>query len=66
MIQKLLAHGLAWEKVDDFTPEKIDQLVQKDRRGYILEVNVGVSKRAAQKHNELPFLADRKLERWKR
>ena len=42
------------EKVDEFTPEKIDKLVKKDRQGYILKVNIEYKN-----HNKLPFLADR-------
>ena len=29
MIQKLATHGLSWEKVEYFTPDKIDKLVKK-------------------------------------
>ena len=44
MIQKLPTHGFAREKVDDFTPEKIYQLVKKDKQGYILQVNAEFQK----------------------
>ena len=47
------------EKVEDFTPEKIDKLVQKDKKGYILEVDVEYPKELHKKHNELPFLVER-------
>ena len=32
MIQKLAIHGFAWEKVDNFTPEKIKELVKADKK----------------------------------
>ena len=49
-----------WEKkIDDFTPEKIDQLVKNGRQGYILENDVEHLKQMHKKHSELPFLAER-------
>ena len=33
-------HGCKWKKAEEFTPEKIDELVKKDRRGHLLEVDV--------------------------
>ena len=59
MIQKLPRHGFSWEEVEDFTPGKIDKLVKKDKKGYILEVDVEYPKELHKNHNELPFLADR-------
>ena len=59
MIQKLPTHGFLWEKAEDFTPEKIDKLVKKDKKGYILEVDVEYPKELHKNHNELPFLAER-------
>ena len=47
--------GFAWEKVHGFTPEKIDKFVKKDKKGYILEVDVELHKN----HNKLPFLVER-------
>ena len=47
-----------WEKVD-ITPEKIDKLVKKDKKAYILEVDVEYPKELHKNHNELPFLAER-------
>ena len=32
MIQKLAIHGFAWEKVDNFTSEKIKELVKADKK----------------------------------
>ena len=51
--------GFLWEKVHGFTPEKIDKLVKKDKKGYILEVDVDYSKELQKNHNELPFLVER-------
>ena len=41
MIQKLPTHGFFQKEEEDFTPEKIDKLVKKYKRGYILEVDIG-------------------------
>ena len=51
--------GFHREKVEDFTPEKIDKLVKKDNKGYILEVDVEYPKEIHKEHNELSFLAER-------
>ena len=59
MVQKLSTHGFLWKEVEDFTPEKIDGLVRKDKRGYLLEVDVEYPKELHENHNELPFLAER-------
>ena len=40
MINNLPTNRFLWKKVEDFTPEKIDELVKKDKRGYLLEVDV--------------------------
>ena len=40
MVQNLPTHRFLWNKVEDFTPEKIDELVKKYKRGYLLEVDV--------------------------
>ena len=37
MIKNLPTHRFKWKKREDFTPEKIDKLVKKDKRGYLLE-----------------------------
>ena len=47
------------EKVEDFTPEKIDELVKKDEKGYLLEVDVKYPKELHENHSELPFLTER-------
>ena len=59
MINNLPTHGFKWKKGVDYTPEKIDKLVKKDKRGYILEVDVEYPKELYQNHNELPFLTKR-------
>ena len=59
MVQKLPTHGLKWKEAEDFTPEKIDELVKKDKRGYLLEVDVEYPKELHENHNELPFLTER-------
>ena len=33
MVQNLPTHRFKWKNVEDFTPEKIDKLVKKDKRG---------------------------------
>ena len=52
MVQNLPTHGFEWENRADFTPEKTDGIVKKDKRGYFLEVNVKYPK-------ELPFLVEK-------
>ena len=59
MIQKLPTHGFSWEKVEDVTPEKIDKFVKKDKKGYILNVDVKYFKELQKNHNKLSFLAER-------
>ena len=59
MVQNLPTHGFLWKDAEDFTPEKIDELVKKDKREYLLEVNVDYPKELHQNHNELPFLTAR-------
>ena len=59
VIQKLPTHGFSWEKVKDFPTEAIDKLTKKDKKGYILEVDVEYLKDLRKKHNELLLLAER-------
>ena len=60
MIQKLPTHGFAWDKkVDGFALEKLDKLMEKDRSGYILEVDLNYPKKLQKQQNELPFLAEK-------
>ena len=56
MVQNLPTHGFLWKDTEDFTPEKIDELVKKDKRGYLLEFDVKYPKELHEDHNELPFL----------
>ena len=48
-----------WENGEDFTPQKIDERVEKDKRGYLLEVDVKYPKELHENYNELPFLAEK-------
>ena len=59
MIQSLPTHGFSQKKAEAFTPKKIDQLVKKDREGYLSEVDVEYPKELHKRYNELPFLAVR-------
>ena len=59
MVQNLPTHGFTCEDGEDFTPEKIDELVKKDKRGYLLEVDVTYPKGLHENHNELPFLVEK-------
>ena len=59
MIQKLPTHGFLWKEAEDFTPEKIGKLVKKDKREYLLEVDVEYPKELRKSHNELPFLVEK-------
>ena len=59
MVQNLPTHGFLWKEAEDFTPEKIDELVKKDKRGYLLEVDVEYPKELHENHNKLLFLVER-------
>ena len=59
MINNLPIHEFLWKKVDDFTPEKTDELVKKGKREYVLVVDVKYPKELHENHNELPFLVER-------
>ena len=59
VVQNLPTHEFKWKKGEDFTPEKIDELAKKYKRGYILEVDVAYPKELHENHNELPFLTER-------
>ena len=59
MVQNLPTHGFKWENGEDFTREKIDELVKKDKRGYLLEVDVKYPKELHENHNELPFFVEK-------
>ena len=50
MINNLLTQGFKWKNGEDFTTEKVDKLVKKDKRGYILEVDVEYPKELRKNH----------------
>ena len=53
MAQDLPTHGFLWKKARGFTPEKIDELVKKGKKGYLLEVDVEYPKELHENHNEV-------------
>ena len=59
MVQNLPTYRFLWKKAEEFTLKKIDELVKKDNRGYLLKVDVEYLKELHENHNELPFLAER-------
>ena len=61
MVQNLPTHGFLWKEAGGFAPEKTDELVKKDKRGYLLEVDVMYPKELLENHNKLPFLAERMI-----
>ena len=38
MVQKLPTHGFLWKEPENFTPEKIDEFVKKEKRGFLVEL----------------------------
>ena len=56
MIQKLPTRGFLWKEAEDLTPEKIDELIKKDKRGYLLQVDVEYLKELHENNNKLLFL----------
>ena len=59
MVPNLQTHRFLWKKAEDFTSEKTDELVKKDKREYLLEVDVEYPRELHKNHNELPFLAEK-------
>ena len=55
MVQNISTHGFKWKNGEEFTPEKIDELVKKDKRGYLLEVDVKYPKGLHENHNSCHF-----------
>ena len=51
--------GLHGKKANDFTPEKIDKLVKKDKKGYNWEVDALYPKELHEKHKKLTLFAER-------
>ena len=64
MINNLPTHGFKWKKGEDFTTEKIDELVKKDKTGYLLEVDLEYPRELHENHNELPFLVEKMKIGW--
>ena len=56
---KIYQHGFLWKDAEDFTPKKKDELVRKDKRGHLLEVDVKYPTELHENHNELPFLVEK-------
>ena len=42
MVQNPQTLTFLWKKAEDFTPEKIDELVKKEKRRYLLEVDAHI------------------------
>ncbi|XP_057291902.1 uncharacterized protein LOC130614489 [Hydractinia symbiolongicarpus] len=62
MRQDLLTHGFKWlSNVETFTEKHISKLVADNKHGYILEVDIDYPNSLHDKHNELPFLPERKM-----
>ena len=59
MINNLPTHGFKWKKEEDFTTKKIDELVKKDKTGYLLELDLEYPRELHENHNELPFLVEK-------
>ena len=59
LVQNLLTHGFLWKDAEDFIPLKIDELVKKDKRGYLLYVDVKYPNELHENLNELPSLTAR-------
>ena len=64
MINNLPTRGFKWKKGEDFTTEKIDELVKKDKTGYLLEVDLEYPRELHENHNELPFLVEKMKIGW--
>ena len=56
MLQNLPTHGLLWKKAGNLNPKKIDELVKKGKRCFLLQVDVEYPKELQENHNELQFL----------
>ena len=59
MINNLPTYGFKWKKEEDFTTKKIDELVKKDKTGYLLELDLEYPRELHENHNELPFLVEK-------
>ena len=60
MSQDLPTGNFKWEKnVEKFTAKKIANLVKRNGKGYLLEVDVEYPTELHDKHNDLPFLPEK-------
>ena len=59
MINNLATHGFEWKNGEGLTTEKIEKPVKKDRKGYLLEVDIEYPKELHENHNELPFSVEK-------
>ncbi|XP_057302746.1 uncharacterized protein LOC130636913 [Hydractinia symbiolongicarpus] len=60
MRQDLPTDGFKWvSNVEAFTEKRIEKLVEKNKHGYILEVDIDYPDRLHDTHNKLPFLPER-------
>ena len=56
MSQPLPTGGFKWVEVK---PDKIEKLMKRKSKGYILEVDVRYPKKLHDSHNDLPFMCER-------
>ncbi|XP_057296192.1 uncharacterized protein LOC130625142 [Hydractinia symbiolongicarpus] len=62
MQQPLPAHGFKWvSNIEVIDKKKIEKLVSDNKHGYLLEVDIDYQKELHDKHNELPFLPERRM-----
>ncbi|XP_057308045.1 uncharacterized protein LOC130645936 [Hydractinia symbiolongicarpus] len=62
MRQDLPTHGFKWlSNVEAFTEKWISKLVADNKHGYILEADINYPESLHDKHNDLPFLPERKV-----
>ena len=60
MSRDLPTHGFKWiTQTERVTPSFIKRLVQKNKHGYLLEVDVDYPKELHDLHNELPFMTEK-------
>ncbi|XP_057310093.1 uncharacterized protein LOC130648089 [Hydractinia symbiolongicarpus] len=60
MCQDLPTDGFKWiSNVDEFSEKRIAKLVEKNKYGYLLEVDIDYPERLHDKHNGLPFSPER-------
>ncbi|XP_057305244.1 uncharacterized protein LOC130642176 [Hydractinia symbiolongicarpus] len=60
--QNLPTNGFKWiSNVEVIDEKKIDKLVADNNHGYLLEVDINYPKSLHDKHNQLPFLLERRM-----